>query len=425
MSSIRQFLSSISILSLFLLILAGCGGNSDSSDGPGSKTEIRFWHFWSEPTQKEHLVQRIKAFEEAHPDITVKLEELSWDQGEQKLLAAFNANQAPDVLELGSDWVAKFSSAGVLDDLSAMGGDSTTRFTTDVLAPGVWGGKVYAWPWIMATRAFFVNKGLLAKAGVDTAKALVSWSDVMDAAEAVNLQFAQGDPARFGFGANGPDRHRLYKKVLPFFWSNGGEIIDNNGTPVINSPENIKALETYLELVRVGKYETQKQLDEMFLQQRVAFWISGPWLVDRLSKDTTLNYAVTVMPGFDGKPGVSFNGGEYLAISAQSKKKEAAWALIKFLTSAKQALAFGKELPGGFAPADLSVADDPALQEGWSNVFTAQLSHARMTPVHPQWLEIEEILEDEFSNAILGEQEAQQALDNAQFRVVELLKVSS
>lgn len=424
MSSVRRFLPLFLLLPFFLVHLTGCGGESGDSGGSSeASTEIRFWHFWSEPTQKAHLEERIREFEAAHPDISVKLEELSWDQGDQKLLAAFNANQAPDVLELGSDWVAKFSSAGVLVDLTSMGGDSTSRFSPEIVAPGMWEGKAYAWPWIVASRAFFVNKGLLSEAGVDPAKKYGAWSDVMDASEVVNTKFSQGDPARFGFGANGPDGHRLYKKVLPFFWSKGGAVLDQNGTPVINSRQNIEALETYLALVRVGKYETQKQLDEMFLQGRVAFWISGPWLVDRIAKDNpSLDFSVVEMPGFDGQPGVSFAGGEYLAISAQSEKKDAAWKLVQFLTSAKEALAFGKELPGGFAPADLSVADDPALQEGWRKVFTAQLAHARMTPVHPKWLEIEEILEDEISNAILGQTDATKALDNAQFRVVELLK---
>ena len=427
MSIVRQSLCSLPFLIVLLLLFGGCGDSAgDSSNGDG-KTEIRFWHFWSEPTQKAHLMQRVKEFAQAHPDIIVRLEELSWDQGEQKLLAAFNAatndpSQAPDVIELGSDWVAKFSSAGVLAELSAMSGDSTSRFSQDVLAPGLWEGKVYAWPWIIASRALFVNRGLLAESGFDTSRTLISWSDVMDAAERVNGSFAQDDPARFGFGANGPDRHRLYKKILPFFWSNGGKVLDENGNPVVSSPQNLEALQTYLALARAGKHETQKQLDAMFLQGKVAFWISGPWLVDRIAKDSPdLNFAVTQLPGFGDKPGIAFAGGEYLAISTYSEHKEAAWKLIKFLTSPEQALAFGKELPGGFTPADLSVADNPALQEGWRKVFTAQAVHARMTPVHPKWLEIEEILEDEVTNAILGQKEAEEALKDAQFRIAELV----
>lgn len=403
-----------------ILVLSGCGGGSGDSEG---KTEIRFWHFWSEPSQKEQLLKRIAEFEEANPDIKVKLEELSWDQGEEKLMAAFSANQAPDVIELGSDWVAKFSSAGVLADQSAMAGDSSSRFTADILSPGLWEGKVYAWPWIVATRVLFVNTALLAEAGVDTTGPFTTWESVLTAAEQVHTKFATANPTRYGFGANGPDNHRLYKKIVPFFWSNGGDVLNERGQPTVNSAENIEALETYLSLARVGRMETQKNLDPMFIQGSVAFWISGPWLVDRIGKDNpSLKYKVIQMPGFPDKPAMSFAGGEYLAISKASKNQAAAKKLITFLTSPAQALAFGKELPGGFAPADLSVANDPFLQTGWQGVFTNQLSSARMTPVHPKWLEIEEILEHEVSEALLGQKDASQALNDAQYRIGGLMK---
>lgn len=402
-----------------LSLISGCGSD-EAEDG---KTVIRFWHFWSEPNQKEQLLKRIEEFHKANPDILVKLEELSWDQGEEKLQTAFSAGQAPDVLELGSDWIAKFSSAGALADQSAMAGDSTSRFTPEVLAPGLWEGRVYAWPWIVATRALFVNKSLLAEAGVDTTQDFATWESVLNAAEQVNIRFANANPGRYGFGANGPDQHRLYKKIVPFFWSNGGEVLNESGAPAVNSPENIEALEMYLALARNGRMETQKNLDPMFIQGSVAFWISGPWLTDRIAKDNpSLDYAVMMMPGFADKRPMSFAGGEYLAISTGSKNKEAAKKLIAFLTSPQQALAFGKELPGVYAPADLSVANDPVLQTGWQSVFTRQLADARMTPVHPKWLEIEEIIEEEVSEALLGRKEAAQALNDAQYRITGLLK---
>jgi multiple sugar transport system substrate-binding protein/arabinogalactan oligomer/maltooligosaccharide transport system substrate-binding protein len=278
----------------------------------------------------------------------------------------------------------------------------------------------------VATRALYVNTGLLAEAGVDTAQEFTTWDQVLDAAEAVNLKFSQGNPARYGFGANGPDQHRLYKKIIPFFWSNGGDILNEKGQPVVNSAQNIEALETYLTLARNGRIETQRNLDPMFMQGNVAFWISGSWLVDRIAKDNpSLKYKVILLPGFEGKPSVSFGGGEYLAINKNSKNQAAAKKLIAFLTSPAQALAFSTQLPGGNVPADFSVANDPALQKGRQSVFMKQMAGARMTPVHPSWLKIEEIIEDEVSQALLGQKEAAQALNDAQYRIVGAMKGES
>ena len=137
--------------------------------------------------------------------------------------------------------------------------------------------------------------------------------------------------------------------------------------------------------------------------------------MDRIAKDNPgLRYATRMLPAFAGKPAVSFAGGEYLAINAASQHKAEAKKLVTFLTSAKQALEFAKALPGGTTPADLSVANDPFLQSPARKVFTEQLRSSKMTPVHPKWLEIEKVIEDEVSGALLGQKDAKKALDDAQ-----------
>ncbi|MBC8144071.1 MAG: extracellular solute-binding protein, partial [bacterium] len=303
----RSLFASCILAVVMCFAFAGCGDDG----GDDGRTVVTFWHFWSEPAQKVALEKRIKEFEEANPDIRVELGELSWNDGKTKLLAAFNSETAPDVLELGSDWIAQFSSAGVLADVGALGG-KLDAFSPEVGAPGRWESGVFAMPWVVDTRVLFVNNGLLASSGQDTSASDSTWEQLIARAEKIKI--AQADA--FGFGVNGEDRHRLYKKILPFFWSNGGELLDTAGKPVINSTANIEALETYIALSRSGVIDTQKKLDDDFMRGKIGFLISGSWLVDRIKKDNPkLKYAVTTLPGFAGRRAMSFAGGEYLAIS--------------------------------------------------------------------------------------------------------------
>ncbi len=401
-------------LALSLVVLGGCG----QGDSPAGKTVITFWHFWSEPSQKAALEERVRAFEQANPEVDVQLSELSWGDGKTKLLAAFNSQTAPDVLELGSDWIAQFSSAGVLADQEAIDSAANADVTPEVAAPGMWKGKTYARPWVVDTRVLFVNTGLLGESGVDTADAAGTWSQVLDRAEAVRAH----DQTVYGFGADGPDTHRLYKRILPFFWSNGGEVLDDHGRPVINSPQNVAALQMYLQLAGTGLVESQKELDQLFLNGKIAYWFSGSWLVDRIRQENpSLRYRAVPLPRFDDKPAVSFAGGEYLAINDASEHKELAMKFVAFLTSGEQSLAFARQLPGLFVPADLKAAADSTMHTSVRNAFTEQLAHARMTPVNPKWLDIESIIEEEASEAILAHKDAQQALDDAQARLQALL----
>src|SRR6056300_842480 len=102
----------ILIAIIALSTLSGCWHKKSDDENT-----IRFWHFWSEPYQRVVVDSLVKVFEKQH-NASVEVTELSWADGKVKLMAAFNSETAPDVLELGSDWVAQFSSASVLADIT-------------------------------------------------------------------------------------------------------------------------------------------------------------------------------------------------------------------------------------------------------------------------------------------------------------------
>ena len=408
--------------SAFRLLIVVCTVvlTSCSKETPSSDRVVRFWHFWSEPSQKQALQQLIEVFEKQN-NCTVECTELSWNDGKTKLIAAFSSRTAPDVVEFGSDWVAQFSSSGVLADLNSIQPTSLDGCFEWSTEPARWSGKVFALPWIVDTRVMYVNRQLLEKAGASASPA--TWSDVLRASEQVSLS---GED--HGFGANGADGHRLYKKILPFFWSYGGDVLDANGRPVVNSLANVEALSMYVQLSRAGMIETQKQLDGQFAQGHLAFWNSGGWLADKIGKENPLlEYSVMPLPSARaGAPGISFAGGEYLAISAASEQKTLAHAFITYLTNAKNALAFCKQVTeAGFPAAKEGFNDSYFVSHPIRKVFAAQLLHARMTPVHPKWLEMEAVIENAVVEALYGRKEPQAALNDAQLEMQRLCAVAS
>lgn len=70
--------------------------------------------------------------------IKVEMIGLNWSDGKTKLISAYNAGTQPDIVELGSDWVAQFSGGGVLEPLSR-DEIQTKRFLENALAPSKWG----------------------------------------------------------------------------------------------------------------------------------------------------------------------------------------------------------------------------------------------------------------------------------------------
>lgn len=370
---------------------------------------IKFWHFWSEPTQKQALKDLVAEFEKQE-HCTVELTDLSWNDGKTKLLATFNSNTAPDVIELGSDWVAQFSSAGVLQELP---NDSTfAKFAEFSRPPAMWKSKIYGYPWNVDTRVMFCNNELLKKAGVTAIPTTVS--ELISACE--KLQTIAGI---YPFGANGDDRHRLYKKILPFFWSNGGDVMDANGKLTLNSEENIQGLNAYIALSRMGLIESQRQLDISFVQGKVGFWFSGGWLMSKIADgNPSLDYSVALVPGMKSE-GVSFAGGEYVALSAKGTNQELAAKFARYITDGKTTLEFCKKVSEAGFPADKHYFSDSYFKQVKNrNVFAEQLTKAKMTPVHPKWLEIEALLENAVVEALYGRKSAAGALNDAQAEAV-------
>ncbi|MBU3698960.1 MAG: extracellular solute-binding protein [Candidatus Kapabacteria bacterium] len=398
-------------VTLLLSVLAigfmgGCQNGEKLDDG---KATIRFWHFWSEPGQKAALRELVNEFEKAS-GCRVELTELSWNDGKAKLQAAFNSGAPPDVVELGSDWVAQFSGAGVLSPLTTIDTSALINYT---LAPGRFRGALYAAPWVVDTRVLYVNQNLVSASGVDS---IAKIEDLQNAAEFVRSK------GQFGWGSNGADAHRLYKKILPFLWTYGGDVLDASGRCVLYSPANVRALTCYAELSRTGIVETQRQLDATFLQGRLGIWNSGSWLIKKIRANNSLSVKAIAFPGIDGRPGVSFAGGEYLAVSASSKQVGLSERLVAYLIAPSSAKSFCSKIPEAGFPAATSAYDDPSLQaDPFKSVFAKQLRHARMTPVHPKWLDIEAVLESAVVRVLLGEATADKALREAHDEVIEII----
>jgi len=324
--------------------------------GISAETTIEWWQFWTDPGIKPTIESMVQEFEKQNPGIKVKLTDLTWANGHEKLAIAFASGSAPDVVELGSDWIAQFADNGKLADLSEHIASDSNGYDGWSLAK--YQGKVYARPWILGTRVVFFNKDLLRRAGFDPEAVPVSFDDLMAQAKAVSKLGRN----IYGWGSNTAEKHRLYKKYLPFLWSYNGEILSDDGKYcVLASNRAVDALKYYKELHdSCGYVADQRGIEDAFLAGRVGFVMSGDWLLKRIYQEKpNLNFATTLMPGrnpwtptgamvagmaarSDPFPGRSFLGGEFLAVSASSSHRPEAFKLIDFICSPENQLRFCK-----------------------------------------------------------------------------------
>jgi len=394
------------------LALLSCGGQKTN------QVSISWWHFWTDAHIRPVVAQMVDDFEKEHPGVSVELVDLTWADGHDKIAIAYSSGSGPDMVELGSDWILEFSSTGHLENLT----DRVQPFHDQYLMwePGEYHDSLFAFPWILGTRVLFVNCDLLTQAGYDSAFSPRDWPELMAAAQAVSER-VQG---AYGFGSNSAERHRLYKKFLPFLWSNGGEVLSGDGQEcLLGSPEALEALEYYITLCKTGLTDTQRRLEDAFLEGKIAFLISGDWLLKRLENEKCDFKYVTqlIPPPKDGMSSASFAGGEYLALNARSQHKDIAFELIQHICSAKNQLRFclANRTP---TPSSKEASADPAfVAQPHFDTFIRQLSSSRTTPAHPKWVYIEGKLEKAVEEALYGTKSPEQALKDAKAAIKEIL----
>ena len=374
---------------------------------------IEWWQFWTDSDIKPVIESMVTEFEAANPDIEVELRDLTWANGHEKIVIALASGRGPDVLELGSDWIAQFADKGQLADLSDYIADDSAEYQGWSMA--TYEGSVYAKPWILGTRVLFANRDLLRQADFEDDFIPVQWADFYKSTQRIN---SLGDDI-YGWGSNAPEKHRLYKKFMPFFWSFGGQVFSDDGQyvllaamPAIDGLRKYKLLHD-----NAGYVANQRGIEDAFLDGKIGYIISGDWLLKRINKENRdINVESMLIPG-PKFPGFSFMGGEFLAVNAASEHKEAAMKLIDFITSPENQVRFCKAAQAANPSSRTAQDNEYFTLDRHLQTFIKQMNLAKHPPVDPDWVKIEAIIEDAVEEALFETGLPAEALRKAAIKV--------
>jgi ABC-type glycerol-3-phosphate transport system substrate-binding protein len=381
-----------------------------------SAVTIDWWHFWTDAEIKPVIEAMVDEFEQSHPDIEVKLTDLTWSNGHEKIVIALASGTGPDVLELGSDWIAQFAANGHVADVSERIAVDSSEYQGWSMA--TYHGKVFAQPWFLGTRVLFANRALLNQAGYDDDFVPVRQDQFREAVYRVDSLSKD----IYGWGSNTAEKHRLYKKYLPFFWTAGAQIFSDDGRLcVFSSMMAIDALRFYKELHdSCGYVATQRGIEDAFLAGKIGFVLSGDWLLKRIEKENRdIDLVSTLFPG-EKYPGKSFLGGEFLAVNAASDEQQAALEFIDFITSPENQVRFCKANRSA-NPSSIEAQKDPYFAENIHlQTFIKQIAMAEHPPVHPNWVSMEAAIEDALEDALFGSGLVAEPLRIARGKIAEL-----
>ena len=199
----------------------------------------------------------------------------------------------------------------------------------------------------------------------------------------------------------------------------------DNKQCVIDSPQCIQAVEFYKRLTQYGIVATQAELEQMFKEGRLGFVLTGSWLIAQLRKEAPeINFGVTFVPrpGMDIGENISFAGGEYLVVNKKTAHPREAIALAKFMAWKNNTISFC-QIAGKFIPSSkLADEDIYYANRAAERTFFDQLKSSKFSPSHPNWPEMQDILELSFSEAVTNKKTVRQALKEAKAKIDRYLK---
>ncbi len=351
------------------IALGGCSQAAEESTGP---VELTMWTGFTGGDRGAYEAL-IEEFNATHENIQVTMEVQPWDTIAQKLPSAWATGQGPDLAtpNFDSNIIAQYLETDSLLALNAIG-DYETQINAGKLAPAAINaftvdGALYAVPANIATLQLYYNKSLFEAAGLDAPPATVE--EFRDYAQQLT-----GDGV---YGLSVAERETI--QMWPILqWLDGGDIVDEQGCSVLESPENIESLTTWSGLLQDGVMPlglTGAESDSLFSAGQAAMQLNGPWAAAGYT-DAGIDLGVAPVPvGVDGP--VTLGSTVPLAISASTEHPAEAQEFLAWWTGQDAQRQFA--LASGFPPVRTDLADDAELNANpVVAAFAAALPSARL-----------------------------------------------
>jgi multiple sugar transport system substrate-binding protein len=429
--SMRFLIYALALIALAFSVLNFTACQRSSNSGNGKQLTLAI----NSGVEGDALKAAARDYE-AQTGVHINIAEFPYANLFDKELIDLNARTgAYDLIMLDDPWFPKFATKNSLTDLAPLyekrgikGPDDDFVSSSIALCRHPYeSGTLYALPYVGNSQLFFYRKDIFEKHGL---KEPATWDDVLAAARTISERETAGAPGGgklHGYVMRAAQGNAAVADFMPIFWAFGAEMFDAGGRPTVNSPEGIAALKFMLELGKSAPpgYASfnADEVNAHLLQGTAAMSINWPaWispLNDPAKSKVIGKMEFTVMPGAT-KPGRAEIGNWLIGIPRSAKNADAAFDFLVWATSPEQ---MKRSALRGNPPTRKSVFTDAELLAKFP-AYPAQLrslENSRPRPRTPAWNEIENVFGIFLSKANSGELSPEDAMNQANAKIAEII----
>lgn len=416
---------------LFLLcsVLISCDG-TETGGKDGGITTIKFVCNAGYVAEFEG---RIAEFEKLHPEINVEIQGIaasSWGEMLNTISLDIISGNGPDIADIASEGMYTFAESGLLEPIDSYlerdreeMAETLAEIDSNLINSHKINGKLYSLPTVWNNMCIYYNKSVLKAAGLEEPQAGWTTEDFLQMCKEVSKNNTGGAKDIYGYSF-----YQSYFTTLePWLQAFNSSILSDDWTESTVNTTNAKQAFSYLyDLVNNHKVSPAMGSDDaqLFTQNRLAFLGAGMWYVEKLKNMGfgAEQYDVVPWPSVDGQVH-SVIGVGGAPIFKDSKHKEEAWELAKFLSS--------KDFQSGFLsnsiwaiPSVKTAADTVFAKSFFPNnaqIFWDAATYGKYVPAPAAYTAIESTILREFGAYMAGVKTLDVAMSDAQKKMNEAL----
>ena len=277
-----------------------------------------------EPGFAEWWQGLIAEFQETHPDVEIRIHQITFGQYVDQLTIRFAAGNPPDIVHLPARNFPQFAAEGWLEPLDEWLAETDIPETwTPLQADMMWDGQSYGVLLMGYGSIFFYNEQILSDAGVDVPTTPEELLEVIRTTTDV-------DAGLFGFAGTTIEHPGIYVDVSR--WLVGQDIewvVD--GAYAFTDPAVVAGVEQYREAIRHSPHGlTTAAGRQHFIDGRIATMMDGPWVVallEQAPEDIRPHLQIGRTP-FSNTAGGTSNS-LHIPAGADPQRQELAWEFIQ------------------------------------------------------------------------------------------------
>ncbi len=327
---------------LIIVLLAGM-----SIVGAAAPVKLTFWSL-QRPNETDSLgmclINQIRAFEKANPNIKVEYNYTEIEAYKTKLQVAMLGGAGPDIFfNWGGETQAIYSREGLLYDLTKAVGKDYWGLSKGLFSNHTLNGKIYGIPFFPTVNTVWYNKKMFAKYGITPPK---TWSELLTVCEKLKKEGV------IPFSVGGKDSWTILHAFMYMADRSAGAKLYQDakaGKARFDNPAFVKAFGMLETLVKKGYFPpdalnlTWGDSCQLMMQDKAAMMAMGNWLFTVITDENKVDFdkwdlfTYPTVEGGKGDPKSIMGAADGYSINKSCKNPEAAIKLLRFMCNKENA----------------------------------------------------------------------------------------